>query len=152
MLKLEDLDLERIADAMQEGDSMGLSYYVNTESGEIVINGFDDEEFNPDPEELSDDKYVLIERVEAYESYQHMEDFTLTLPEGRAKTVLEQALIRRKPFRHFKDALDNYADERKAWFGFRDDAMRRVVIRWLTRIEAIEDPDQVGAPETSPEP
>lgn len=145
MLKLEDLDLEQIADAMQEGDSMGLSYYVNTESGEIVINGFDDEEFNPDPEELSDEKYVLIERIEAYESYQQMEDFTLALPEGRAKTVLEQALIRRKPFRHFKDALDNYPDERKAWFGFRDDAMRRVVIRWLTRIEAIKDPNPDGA-------
>ena len=44
MLKLEKLDLEQIADAMQEGDSMGLSYYLDTQSGEIVINGFDDEE------------------------------------------------------------------------------------------------------------
>lgn len=145
MLKLEIFDLEQIADAMQESDSMGRSYFVNTESGEIVINGFDDEDLNPDPEELTDEQYVLIERIEAYESYQQMEDFTLALPEGRAKTVLEQALIRRKPFRKFKDALGNYPDERKAWFGFRDDAMRRVVIRWLTRIEAIKDPNPDGA-------
>ncbi|MFI8410953.1 UPF0158 family protein [Paeniglutamicibacter gangotriensis] len=151
MLNLEDFDLEQIADAMQQGDSMGLGYYLNIVSGEIVVNGFDDEECNPDPEELADKKYVFIERVESYESYQHMEDFTLSLPAGKARAGLEQALVRSKPFRHFKDVLDNYQEERKAWFGFRDEAMRRVVIRWLASIEAIEDPDPNGTSESQPE-
>lgn len=137
MLKLEDLDLDMIATAMQDDGSMGLSYYLNVETGVVVTTGFDDDE----AEELEDGKYELIVRLESYESYQHMEDFAVSLPEGRARTVLEQALIRSRPFRHFKDALGDYPDERQAWFEFKDAAMAKVITRWLVEIDAIEDPD-----------
>ena len=148
MLKLEDLDLDMIATAMQDDGSMGLNYYLNVETGEVVTTGFDDDEADVDPEELEDEKYEAIVHLESYESYQHMEDFAVSLPEGRARTVLEQALIRSRPFRHFKDALGDYPDERQAWFEFKDAAMAKVITRWLVEIDAIEDPD-AAADETA---
>ena len=39
MLKIEDFDLEMIASVMQDDGSMGVSYYLNTDTGEVVVAG-----------------------------------------------------------------------------------------------------------------
>lgn len=39
MLKIEDLDLDMIASVMQDDGSMGVSYYLNTDTGEVVLAG-----------------------------------------------------------------------------------------------------------------
>lgn len=137
MLRLEDLDLDMIANAMQDDRSMGAEFYLDLETGEVRIPGFDDDE----DFDLEDEKYVYIDRIESYESFQHMEDFTSALPEGNVRTELERTLIRHKPFRHFKDVLGHFPKERQAWFAFKDEAMRGVIVRWLVGIEAIVDPD-----------
>lgn len=147
MLKLEDLDLDMIAMAMQDDGSLGVEYYLNTLTGELVMAGLDDDDLEVDSEELEDEKYAGVDRIESYESYQHMEDFTRSLAEGKARAELEQALIRHKPFRHFKDVLGFFPEEREAWYRFKDEAMRRVVIEWLVGIEAVEDPDPAGTRE-----
>ena len=138
MLKLEDLDLERIGWAMQDDGSMGSEFYLNLDTGDVVIPGFEED---LSVEDIEEGNYARIDRIESYESYQHMEDFAVSLPDGRARTELEQTLIRSQPFRHFKDALGHFPDEREAWFVFKDAAMRMVIIRWLVGIKAIEDPD-----------
>ncbi|GAA1495248.1 UPF0158 family protein [Paeniglutamicibacter kerguelensis] len=138
MLKLEDLDLERIGWAMQDDHSLGAEFYLNLDTGEIVIPGFEEDLAM---EDIEAGNYAYIDRIEPYESYQHMEDFAVSLPDGRARTELEQTLIRSHPFRHFKDVLGSFPDEREAWFEFKDRAMRVVIIRWLVGIKAIEDPD-----------
>lgn len=138
MLKLEDLDLERIGWAMQDDRSMGSEFYLNLDTGEVVIPDFEED---LSMEDIEAGNYAYIDRIESYESYQHMEDFTVSLPDGRARTELEQTLIRSHPFRHFKDVLGYFPDEREAWFEFKDAAMRVVIIRWLVGIQAIEDPD-----------
>lgn len=136
MLKLEDLDLDMIAGAMQDDGSVGAEYYLDLVTGDVVLPGFDED---LGMEEIEEGNYAWIDRIESYESYRHMEDFTYALLEGPARTKLEQALIRSKPFRHFRETLDSFPRERKAWFEFKDDAMRGVVLRWLISIEAIEN-------------
>ena len=148
MLKLEDLDLERIAWAMQDDGSMGAEFYLNLDTGDMVLPGFEED---LDMEDIEEGNYASIDHLESYESYRHMEKFTLSLPEGKARTELEQALIRHKPFRHFKDALGYYPEEREAWYGFKDEAMRRVIIRWLAGFKAIEDPHPDGTYEDDEE-
>lgn len=137
MLKLEDLDLDMIAGAMQDDGSRGAEYYLDLDTGDVVLPGFSEDLVIQDIEEGN---YAWIDRIESYESYRHMEDFTYALPEGRVRMKLEQALIRSKPFRHFKETLDSFPDQRKAWFDFKDKAMREVIVRWLVSVEAIEDP------------
>lgn len=137
MLKLEDLDLERIGWAMQDDGSLGAEFYLDLDTGDVVVPGFEED---LDMEDIEAGNYAYIDRIEAYESYRHMEDFTVSLPDGPARRALEQTLIRSKPFRHFRDAIENFPDEREAWLGFKDAAMREVIVRWLVHVEAIEDP------------
>ncbi|MGL3805615.1 UPF0158 family protein [Paeniglutamicibacter sp. R2-26] len=137
MLKLEDLDLKRIGRAMQDDGSLGTEFYLDLDTGDVVVPGFEED---LGMEDIEAGNYAYIDRIEAYESYQHMEDFTVALPDGPARRALEQTLIRSTPFRHFTDVLENFPDEREAWFGFKDAAMRVVIVRWLVHIEAIEDP------------
>lgn len=137
MLKLEDLDLEEIAWAMQNDRSTGHEYYLNLDTGEVIVPGLD-EDLTED--EIEEENYAYVDPVESYESYRHMEDFTVGLPDGEARTKLEQALVRSKPFRHFKDALEYFPTELEAWYKFKDEAMNKVVIEWLVGIKAIEDP------------
>lgn len=144
MLKLEDLDLDMIAMAMQDDGSMGTEYLLDTETGEVIMYGFDsgaDDEIDTE-----DEKYVGIDRIE---SYQHMEDFTVELPEGEARRQLEQALIRSKPFRHFKDALYDFPEVQKDWYKFKDDAMARIIVRWLVDEQLIADPEELGLEDSS---
>jgi hypothetical protein len=141
MLKLEDLDLERIAWAMQDDGSLGTEFYLNLDTGDVVVPDFEED---LDMEDIEEGNYASIDHLEAYESYRHMEEFTVALPEGKAREQLEQALIRSKPFRHFKDVLGYYPEEREAWYRFKDEAMRWVTIRWLVGIEAIADPNPDG--------
>lgn len=136
MLKLEDLDLDMIAGAMQDDGSVGAEYYLDLATGDVVLPGFDED---LGMEEIEEGNYAWIDRIESYESYRHMEDFTYALPESPARMKLEQALIRSKPFRHFRETLDSFPRERKAWLEFKDYAMRGVVLRWLISIEAIEN-------------
>ncbi|MFI8410947.1 UPF0158 family protein [Paeniglutamicibacter gangotriensis] len=146
MLKLEDLDLDEIAWAMQDDRSMGNEYYLHLDTGEIVVPGLDED---ITLEEIVEGNYAYVDRIESYESYQHMEDFTAGLPDGEARTKLEQALVRSKPFRHFKDALEHFPKELQAWYKFKDQAMNKVVVEWLVGIKAIEDPGPGMNAETS---
>lgn len=141
MLKLEDLDLERIAWAMQDDGSMGAEFYLNLDTGEVVLPGFEED---LDMSDIEEGKYASIDHLESYESFRHMEDFALSLPEGKARTELEQTLIRSKPFRHFREVLGYFPEECEAWYTFKDQAMREAVIRWLVGIKAISDPDPDG--------
>ncbi|GAA4377195.1 UPF0158 family protein [Paeniglutamicibacter cryotolerans] len=138
MLKLEDLNLDMIASAMQDDGSMGLSFYLDLKSGEVVTAEFED------------DHLAAIGRVESHESYRQMEEFTAALPEEEARIELEQALIRRKPFVQFKRTLGAFPAEREAWLTFKEEAMRAVVVRWLVGIEAIEDPEAPTTDEITP--
>ncbi|MFL4475663.1 UPF0158 family protein [Paeniglutamicibacter sp. MACA_103] len=141
MLKLEDLDLDRIAWAMQDDGSLGAEFYLNLDTGDVVLPGFEED---LDMDDIEEGNYASIDHLESYESYRHMEEFTAALPEGKARAELEQTLIRSKPFRHFREVLGYFPEEREAWYTFKDEAMRRVIVRWLVDIKAIEDPDPDG--------
>lgn len=55
-----------------------------------------------------------------------MERFVKVLPANRLRTRLVAILNQPKPFRHFKQAVDE-SDYREDWFAFRDQEM----IHWL---------------------
>lgn len=82
---------------------MGAEFYLILDTVDVVLPGFEED---LDMEDVEEGNYASIDRIESHESYWHMEDFTAGLPEGEARSRLEQALIRSKPFRHFKDALE----------------------------------------------
>lgn len=75
--------------------------------------------------------WVEIRPLHSSRVFEFMEDFVAERPEGEAKRTLERALAGKKPFSHFKWALDEMPEVRKQWFAFQEECMRCHAERWL---------------------
>jgi len=60
------------------------------------------------------------------DAYRLMETFALKHASDEASNNLLSALEKRKPFRRFKDALGEFPDDRRRWFEFEAEAMKRI--------------------------
>ncbi len=60
-----------------------------------------------------------------------MEDFASAVTHSKAQEDLTDALNRSRPFRGFKDVLNNYSDIEKQWYEFRGSKMKKIAIEWL---------------------
>jgi hypothetical protein len=91
----------------------------------------DGEEFFEDEfEKLNNDTvdFVEIEAMPSHEAFKVMEAFTFQLDDNQLKFKLENILSGRKPFHHFKIAIDHSGDYRELWFEFRSQSLRE----WIT--------------------
>jgi len=110
--------------------------WLDTETGEIHSLDFD---MDPEErEEIADriedapiDRYVRIDRIESWEEYDDMVEFTETVEDERLRKKLEVALNGRGAFRRFKDVLLNYPKERERWFAFKDKRTKERMLEWL---------------------
>ncbi len=86
-------------------------------------------------------RYVQIQPRDSREGCEDMEDFIETIENARVFERLSAATRRPKPFRRFKDALEDYPKERERWFKFQAERIREWIIEWLREegIEPIED-------------
>lgn len=97
----------------------------------------------PDGEELFEDEFeklnnhkddfVEIEAMPSFEAFKVMEDFTEQLDDDRLKLKLEDILSGKKPFHHFKIAIDNSGEYREQWFAFSSEKNRQWVINQVDR-------------------
>ena len=105
------------------------SSYLDTETGVILLTGDGiDEETPPDIDD--NPRYLWIEPIESRESYRIMEDFVASVGDAQAAARLADAIERPKPFRRFKDALQNYPPLREAWFAFEGAAHASLAEAW----------------------
>jgi hypothetical protein len=82
-------------------------------------------------------RYIRIPQMESYEGYNDMVAFIATVSNPRLQNRLERAIRGKGAFRHFKDVLLNYPQERERWFQFSNERMRQRVLDWLDE-EGIE--------------
>jgi Uncharacterised protein family (UPF0158) len=62
---------------------------------------------------------IAFKCLEPYEEFRIMESFAATeVKDKKLSAILINVLSNRKPFRHFKDIIDN-SDYRQEWFSFR---------------------------------
>jgi hypothetical protein len=64
------------------------------------------------------DKVITIHPPDSDESFEIMEDFAEYKATGRLQQQLFDALNRKKPFRNFKNLIDN-SDSRQDWFDYK---------------------------------
>lgn len=102
-VNLKTMEIKTIIDSLQH-------YEVDTEAWEDDINEIE-ENF---------DKYFEFEKMDSRESFRVMEDFVETVKDERLKEKLELGLSLSKPFRNFKDIIDDENEYRKQWFEFKD--------------------------------
>lgn len=115
----------------------GENCYYNSKTNKIItlpqfLEIYDDEEYNElfqkDIDEVNNhkSKYIKIEVLKSFESFKIMERFTDKISEAYFKNSLEKILQKRKPFRNFKDVVEN-SDYREAWFEFKQKEIEEIV-------------------------
>jgi hypothetical protein len=123
-MNLTDEQIKSIADDLD----IGMKVYVNTETNEIktIIDldqhcDADTEAWEEDINEIEEnfDKYFQFGRMDSRESFQVMEEFIVTVDDEELRNKLELGLSISKPFRNFKDIIDDENEYRKNWFAFR---------------------------------
>ncbi len=82
-------------------------------------------------------RFVTVPRVGSHEAYADMADFITTVKNRHASEHLAEAIAGKRPFRRFKDALDNYPQERERWFVFSAERQRQRALDWLESIGVI---------------
>ncbi len=127
--------VEDVAEAFEETSTEWVQF-LNTETGEFVslpdsdfYDGWDEEAEKLAEEIDSSDKYVRLPSQRELREYDIMEDFAERVPNHRKAAILFQALEGRKPFRHFKDAI-NYLELDKAYYAFRFLSYCVMAVHW----------------------
>ena len=107
----------------EDGDFIGLE-----EDAEDIIDKIN-ENYND---------YLKFNLMASSEAFQVMESFVGQLPENKIKEKLEQAINQRKPFRQFRNLLDDYPDVLKSWYAFKTQSYMAYVGEIVERYNANE--------------
>jgi len=150
-------DMEMIANAMEDVARMDMDYYLDKETGEVIITS--EETFRYAEEEDEDkireglpdwqkediklakdilfknpDRYICIPERPSYEGYNLMVEFAEKVEDELLREKLSIALDGKGAFRRFKNVIADYPDYREKWFKFRDERLNKKVIEWLNSI------------------
>lgn len=128
--------LRELAQEIQGND---LNVWFNVKTQEIISipdeNHMDgmEEDWAEELKKIEDnsDDFILIPPMSSRESFGIMEDFVEeVVKDAREKEVLYYCLSKNRPFRRFKDSVEN-SHYREIWFEFRDkqyeDYLRRML-------------------------
>ncbi len=129
MVKRLELTEDQIKSIAEELDT-GMKVYAHIETNNIktIIDldqhyDADTEAWEEDINEIEEnfDKYFQFEGMDSRESYQVMEDFVETVKDEKLREKLELGLSLSKPFRNFKDIIDDEGEYRQRWFEFKNE-------------------------------
>jgi hypothetical protein len=100
MLDLDAADLASLADAL--GDRGSAQWWFDPKTGQLEpwseLYGDELDEGHPEERGL-----LLVEPIDSSEAYCDMEDFIASVPDPRARDLLERAIAGRGAFRRFTD-------------------------------------------------
>lgn len=145
------VDLNELVFAMEMGDNLERSGYLDAETGEIIdmpdeimravedgktksaLVEWDEELAETADKILSDEKnrFLLIPMRESREGYEVMIAFAGTVEDRQLRKKIDMALDGKGAFRRFRNVLNQYPDELERWYKFKDDWMRDEAIQWL---------------------
>jgi len=156
IMKKLKVDLEMIANAMEDVDRTVMDYYLDKETGEVIITseetfGYAEEDEDKIREDLPDwqkedvklaqdilfknpDRYICIPERPPYKGYNLMVEFAEKVEDELLREKLSIALDGKGAFRRFKNVIADYPDYREKWFKFRDERLNKKVIEWLSSI------------------
>lgn len=116
--------IKEIADGLEAG----MKCYYNRVTGAIkfILDsdrwiGADDELLEDDLNEIDDHfgDYFVFENMTSHDSFNLMVDFVDLVLDLSIQTKLISALNKSKPFRNFKNVIDNSGEYRQQWFDFK---------------------------------
>ncbi len=124
-MKPTEKQIKKIAEELD----CGMRCIFNTRNGELkcIIDSdswdvADDEILGEDLKEIEQNEadYFEFEQLDTHESFRIMADFAENVDNEVLRNTLVGALNRPKPFRNFKQHIDNSGAYREQWFTFKN--------------------------------
>ncbi len=124
-MELTEKQIKSIAEDLE----CGMNVYVHKKTMEIkaIINFNSNWDVDPEPwqddiDEIEEnyDMYLSFDCMNSHESFRVMEEFVETVEDKELKMKLELGLSLSKPFRNFKDIIDDAGEYREKWFEFKN--------------------------------
>jgi len=150
------VNLDELVEAMTWSDFMLETYrYLDRETGDVLTieadefgeDGLDEDEEDGEGDLSEDEKeakaqmklidenperFIAVDRIESHESFRIMEDFVDEVKSETVRRRLMRALTgRRKPFRAFKSALEEFPEVRQQWFAYQEEREFAMARDWL---------------------
>jgi hypothetical protein len=125
------IDVDEVANAMDVRERDTIEFYLDTQTGEIVVTGDGVDDEVAEQVEADEDRYVNIPEVETAESYEWMREFIDSLEDRGVAGHLSRAITGAGAFGRFKRELSNRPAVQAQWYKFHNDALRRQAIDWL---------------------
>ncbi len=120
-----------------------MQWWLDPDTGELELTG-DMVDEGLSSEELEERGFVAVEMADSHRGYRDMEDFIATLEDEKVRAALFRATERKRPFRHFKDALYDYPKVQEGWYAFHEKRMRHHAVSWLLSEGLIEEQEARG--------
>jgi yecA family protein len=146
-MKTLPVDVGQLAAALEDHSRELGAYYFDSHSGEIVLLSEElrgsDKRWNIVSNSVG--RFIAIESMDSREGFAIMEEFVATLPPSPLQEKLNWSLEGPKPFGRFRDTLNHNLEQRAQWLEFRNAAMRKIALEWLTDhdIDPVEQISQV---------
>jgi GNAT superfamily N-acetyltransferase len=116
-------------------------FYLDTEEGMII--GREDDGF--DEVEENEDRYISLPSWDSSDGFRLMEHFTAGLRNPVLRNELLGALNQgRGVFRAFKDIIACYPETEKLWFIYKEQGMRREILRWYNGLREEWGLERIG--------
>ena len=128
-------------------DQMG-EFMLDTVEG-VVADGadgsdFSDEDLDDDDEE-GGERYIDLPEWDSADGFRLMERFAAGFRNPIIREELTSALsLGRGVFRAFKDTLGRYPEAEKLWFAYKDNEMKREIIRWYNGLREEWGIEKIG--------
>ncbi len=130
LLKAIAVDVEELSEVLEGDPALNQGGRLDLETGEVwalgVAGEVDDDEQEEDP-----DRWLNVECLGSGEGYRDMELFSQSLAGGQLRGRLPAALVGRRPFRRFKDALGEWPEELERWCRFSEERRHGRARSWL---------------------
>ncbi|MDR2376597.1 MAG: GNAT family N-acetyltransferase [Treponema sp.] len=127
-------------------DQMG-DFYLDTKEGVIIGNeGIEDNEYDEFDDVKEDgDRYISLPAWDSTDGFRLMEHFTAGLRSPALRNELLGALNQGKGvFRSFKDTIARYPETEKLWFIYKEQGMRREILRWYNGLREEWGLERIG--------
>jgi hypothetical protein len=138
------VDVDEIAEVMDMTTREIIDFYLDTQTGEVVVTGDGaDEDIAAAIEDDADGRYERIPERESSDGYELMREFIATVGDAGFAERLSRAITGAGAFARFKREIAGRPNEQARWYAFRDAALRQDAIDWLrslslesTRVDA----------------
>jgi len=128
-------------------DQMG-EFLLDTVEGEVVcgVDGWDFAEVDLDEDDANGEpRYISLPDWESSNGFRLMEHFAAGLRNPIVREELTSALnLGKGVFRAFKDTLARYPEAEKLWFSFKENEMKKEIVRWYNGLREEWGLEKIG--------